>query len=164
MPREFPNASFIRRLAAMVYDFFLILALWLLTGSLLLAAFGEPAPPSGKIPDQPFIATIWLQLICYSEMLLFYVYFWRFKGQSLGMQVWKIRLVNRDNETVSTIHACLRFAIATLSISPLGIGLFWMLLDPGRLTLHDKLSRTRVVYLGDNPYPSEKIDRRNEAL
>jgi uncharacterized RDD family membrane protein YckC len=152
-----PNASMIHRLAAMVYDFFLIIALWLLTGSLLLAVFGTSAPTDGQLPEEPALASIWVQLICYLEMFCFYFYFWRFRGQTLGMQVWKIRVMNKEGGTISVWQACARFIAATISIPLFGVGLWWSLFSADRSTLYDLLSRTRTVYLGSKPYESEQI-------
>ncbi|MEO2173344.1 MAG: RDD family protein [bacterium] len=152
-----PNASMIRRLAAMVYDFFLIIALWLFTGSVLLAVFGTSTPTDGQLPEEPALGAIWVQLICYLEMFCFNFYFWRFKGQTLGMQVWKIRVMNEEGGTISVWQACVRFVIATISIPLLGIGLWWSLFSADRLTLYDQFSRTRTVYLGTKPYESEQV-------
>ncbi len=124
---ELPNASLIRRLAAIVYDAFLIIALWLFTGSMLLVVFGNSAPGDGRLPAEPALAAIWVQLICYVEVFLFNFYFWRFKGQTLGMQVWKIRITTETGDIISAPQACLRFFIATISIGFLGIGLWWSL-------------------------------------
>ena len=39
--QEYPTASLRRRLAAQTYDFFLLFALWAVTGSILLMVFGD---------------------------------------------------------------------------------------------------------------------------
>ena len=153
---KLPNASLIRRLAAIVYDFFLIIALWLFTGSMLLMMFGNSVPVDGQLPMQPALSTIWVQLICYAEIFLFNFYFWRFKGQTLGMQVWKIRVMDEQGDIVSAKQACLRFVAATITIVFFGIGLWWSLFTRDRRTLYDQLSKTRTVYLGSKPYASEK--------
>jgi uncharacterized RDD family membrane protein YckC len=160
---EYPNASMKRRLAALVYDFFLILGIWVFTLSILVAVNADPTPTDASIPEQQAIPSHWLQLICYTEALVFSIYFWMFKGQTLGMQVWKIRVVNQDNEILGFRASILRFVAATISILPLGIGFVWMFFTKGQLALHDLLSKTHIIYLGDKPYASEvieKMDRR----
>ncbi|MFT7688238.1 MAG: putative RDD family membrane protein YckC [Candidatus Azotimanducaceae bacterium] len=160
---EYPNASMKRRLAALVYDFFLILGIWVLTLSILVAMTTETVPAGAAIPEEQAIPSHWLQLICYIEALLFNTYFWMFKGQTLGMQVWKIRVVDKENEILGLKSSIIRFAAATLSVLPLGLGFVWMFFTKGQLALHDLLSKTHVIYLGDKPYPSEvieKMDRR----
>lgn len=145
-PTEHPNASALRRSAALVYDFFLIVAIWILSTIVAIAIFtgGE------EITGLPF------QLMLLTEMFLFYAYFWKVRGQSLGMQVWKIRAENERGELLSWSDSLLRFGFATLTLAPFGAGFFWMIFDRERLTLYDRLSKTRVVYIGDKPFEKEK--------
>ena len=72
---QYPNASLIRRFAAILYDGFLIVALWMLTVGVFVAGFNEGEAVVG-LP---------LQLTLYVEIYLFYIYFWRMKGQSLSL-------------------------------------------------------------------------------
>ena len=76
MSDAFPNASLKRRFAAILYDFFLIFALWAITLVVLQAALGSGATVDGQLPDKPPLATVWVQLTCYIETYLFYLYFW----------------------------------------------------------------------------------------
>ena len=39
--QKYPTASLRRRLAAQTYDFFLLFALWAVTGSILMMVFGD---------------------------------------------------------------------------------------------------------------------------
>jgi uncharacterized RDD family membrane protein YckC len=156
MSDTFPNASLKRRFAAILYDFFLIFAFWAITLVVLQYALGTAANVDGQLPDKQPLATIWVQLICYTETLLFYLYFWRVKGQTLGMQVWKIRTVNETEELLSIRQAIVRFLAATLAMAPFGLGLFWALIDKDRRAAQDIWSHSRVVYLVDKPYTSER--------
>lgn len=143
---EYPSANVLRRSAAMVYDFFLIVAIWILSTIVVIAIFTD----GEEITGLPF------QLMLMSEMFLFYAYFWKVKGQTLGMQVWKIRAENESGELLGWADSLLRFGFATISLAPLGLGFFWMIFDPKRLTLYDRLSKTRVVYMGDKPFKDEE--------
>ena len=156
MSITFPNASLRRRFAAILYDFFLIFAVWAITLVLIQAALGSTASLDGQLPAKPPLATFWVQLICYVETLLFYLYFWRIKGETLGMQVWKIRAVSDAGNLLSVGEAIIRFLWATLAMAPFGLGLFWALIDKDRRAAHDIWSHSRVVYLGDKPYSSER--------
>ncbi|MDZ7683984.1 MAG: RDD family protein [Gammaproteobacteria bacterium] len=144
---QYPNASFIRRLAALVYDFFLVVAIWMLSTTLLVAVVAD----GEAIEGWPF------QLFLYAELFAFYYVFWRIKGQTLGMQVWKIRAVNERGEIMNGEQCVLRFLAATISLLPLGLGMLWILLNRENLALHDLATNTRIVYLGDKPYNSERV-------
>lgn len=143
MTTQHPNATTVRRLAAMVYDFFLIVAIWMLTLTVVIAFVTDGEAATGLLT----------QFMLLAEMFLFYAYFWRFKGQTLGMQVWKIRTETNEGEMLGWLDALLRFGYATITF---GVGFVWMVFDKERLTLYDRMSNTRVVYIGDKPFAKEK--------
>ena len=143
---EHPMASALRRSAAMVYDLFFIVAIWILTTIVVVSLLNQGEPVNGL----PFQAMLIL------EVFAFYAYFWGVKGQTLGMQVWKIRTENETGDTLNLAQSGLRFLLATILLAPAGLGFFWMIFDRDRLTLYDRLSRTRVVYLGSKPFEKEK--------
>lgn len=147
MPKEtYPNAGMLRRFAAMLYDGFLVVAIWMTSTTLLVALATEGAEIEG----------IWFQLFLYMELAAFYVYFWRATGQTLGMQVWKIRVLSYEGELLDYRECAVRFLVATLSVLGAGLGFVWMYFNKERLTLHDLASNSHVVYLGTNPYRSEQ--------
>ena len=130
----------------MIYDFFLVVAIWILTTIVVIAFLTDGETVTGV----PF------QLMLLGEIFVFYAYFWKIKGQTLGMQVWKIRAENENGETLTFLDSVLRFGFATITMAPLGLGFFWMVVDKERLTLYDRLSKTRVVYTGNKPLAAEK--------
>lgn len=151
MPVEtYPNAGMLRRIAAMSYDAFLIVAIWMTSTTLMVALLSDGAEIKGLA----------FQLFLYAELALFYIYFWQATGQTLGMQVWKIRTLTKEGELLGYRQCALRFLVATLSLMIAGLGFLWMYCNKERLTLHDLASKSRVVYLGNNPYRSEQ-DRGN---
>ena len=137
MEKTFDSAGLFRRLAAILYDSLLIIAIWLITTLLLVALINEGNPLQGPL----------FQFGLYIEACLFYSYFWRLRGQTLGMQVWKIKLVNPDLQVLSWQECFSRLFFALVSISMLGLGFIWMLFDPEKLTWHDRASGTRVILL-----------------
>jgi len=146
MPSEsYPNAGLLRRFAAMLYDGFLVVAIWMTSTTLLVALVTDGAEVIG----------LWYQIFLYLELAAFYIFFWRFKGQTLGMQVWKIQLVNNEGEILNYKKSVLRFITATLSVVGAGLGFAWMYFNKERLTFHDIASKSHVIYLGKNPYRSE---------
>ena len=137
MDKEYQSAGLFRRLAAILYDSLLIIAMWLITTLLLVAFINDGAALQGPL----------FQFGLYFEACLFYSYFWRLRGQTLGMQVWKIKLVSPSFQTLSWQECFARLFFALVSVSMLGLGFIWMLFDPDRLTWHDRASGTRVVLL-----------------
>lgn len=138
-----PNASLLRRLGAMIYDSILILALWMVSSLIIVATITDGEAPSG----------LGFQFFLYFEMAVFYIYFWQATGQTLGMQTWRIQLVDDSGDRLPTTECILRFAVATLSVLALGLGFVWMLFNRDRLTLHDVVSKSRVIHLG-KPSPA----------
>jgi uncharacterized RDD family membrane protein YckC len=138
----YTNASLWRRLAALVYDSFLVVAIWMLSTMLMVALLNSGEPVAGPV----------YQAFLYFESAAFYFYFWRVKGQTLGMQVWKIRTVNEMGEILSLGECATRFFFATFSTAFLGLGFAWILFDRENLAWHDHASGTRVIYLGSEPY------------
>lgn len=145
-PDDYVNSSLIRRLAALFYDAFLVVAIWMISTTLLVALVAD----GDEIQGWPF------QLFLYAELFAFYYAFWRMRGQTLGMQVWRIKTVDENGHILSGEQCILRFLAATISMLPFGLGLFWILIDRQNLALHDLATNTRVIYVGDKPYDSEK--------
>ena len=139
-------ASLWRRLAAILYDGFLIFAIWAFSTILIISLLTEGQALSGPT----------YQLFLYLETAGFYIYFWTFKGQTLGMQVWKIRTVNDTGEILTPGESIARFFFATFSVIFLGLGFVWILFDKDQLAWHDRASGTRVLYLGKDPYVPAK--------
>ena len=137
MDKEYQSAGLFRRLAAILYDSLLIIAMWLITTLLLVAFINDGTALQGPL----------FQLGLYFEACLFYSYFWRLRGQTLGMQSWKIKIVSPSLQTLSWQECFARLFFALFSVSLLGLGFIWMLFDPDRLTWHDRASGTRVVLL-----------------
>ncbi len=142
----YPNAGLLRRFAAMLYDGFLVVAIWMISTTLLVALLTDGQEAQGFL----------FQLFLYLELAAFYIFFWRLKGQTLGMQVWKIKTVTNDGALLSYGACFIRFAAATLSVVFLGAGFIYMYFNKDRLTFHDLVSKSHVPYLGSNPYKSEQ--------
>ncbi len=140
----YPKASALRRFSAMVYDFCLILAIWILTTITIVANVDDEAAITYRLAFQGVLLL---------ELFLFYGYFWTLKGQTLGMQVWKIRSENFEGGMLNWSQASIRFFLACITPA---FGFLWMLVDKDSLTLYDRYSKTRVVYTGDKPFAKEQ--------
>lgn len=130
-----PNAHLARRLAAILYDSLLVIGLWFLASFIAVIALDGPVPAG----------SIWYELLLWALAALFYVYFWTRTGQTLGMQSWKLHLIDEAGNRVAFGRGALRCLAASLSALVLGLGYLWVLL-PDHRAWHDRLTRTRVVF------------------
>ena len=150
----FPPAGLLRRLAALLYDSFLSIALMMVVtlfyqqvilrffyGSEELKALAE----SGGLDIDPILSTLLLFTV-----FAFFAKFWTHNGQTLGMQVWGVRIQNADGTAIDLWQALLRFLIAIMAWLALGLGYWWMLWDKQQRTWHDIYSDSRVVRLPKN--------------
>lgn len=130
-------AGLLRRLLAAVYDALILLALWMLATALWLLASRGAAPPAGYLPFQGYLLAV---------AMLFFCGFWSGHGRTLGMQSWRLRVVDAASaRNISPSQSLVRFVAALLAWAPAGLGVFWMLVDRDGLTVQDRLSGTRVV-------------------
>lgn len=135
------NASLARRLAAIVYDSLLVLALlFLATLPYIGARGGEPVDPEYLPYQLTLLGVTWL----------FFAGFWTKSGRTLGMQAWRISVEDRNGKSPSFGVATLRFAAAIVSWLPFGLGFLWQLWDKDGLTWHDRISGTRLVHHSKN--------------
>ncbi len=139
-----------RRAAAMLYDSLLILALLFMAGFLNLfiqiQVFGEEQlkamTEQGYNLGGPFFYTT-LLVIIYG----FFGFFWTRSGQTLGMQAWRIKIVDRENHLITPLQSIIRFLVAIPSLSLAGAGLLWALVDQKKRSWQDLASSSRVILL-----------------
>ena len=131
----------LRRLAAVLYDSLLLVALLMvITAPLLLLTGGEAIDPRRN----PLLEWAYRALLLAATVGFFCVS-WTRGGQTLGMASWRLRVLREDGGTLTWADTVRRLAAAALSWLALGLGWLWLLVDPARRTWHDRLSRTRVV-------------------
>jgi uncharacterized RDD family membrane protein YckC len=130
--------GFLRRLAAQIYDLFLLIALLFLATALLLPFTAGEAVSA----QQTLIYRIYLAVISF----LFYGWFWTHGGQTLGLRAWKIKLLTLDQKPINWNQALLRFATAIVSWGFFGLGFLWILIDKNRHSWHDHLSKTALFF------------------
>lgn len=148
---DFPPAGLIRRFAALFYDFLLCVALVMVVtliyqqGLLRLIHGGErllAMSQAGALDRDPVLASLLLL-----SLFGFFAYFWVRTGQTLGMQVWGVRVQNTDGSSISIWQALLRFMVAIASWLCLGLGFLWALGNRQRKTWHDIYSESVLVRL-----------------
>lgn len=147
---DFPVAGPIRRFAAIFYDFLLCVALLMVVTLVYkmvqIGIHGEQRmrelSEAGALDGDPLLST----LLVFS-LFGFFAKFWTHNGQTLGMQVWGLRIQNADGSAISLLQALLRFIIAIGSWLCFGLGFLWMLRDRQGRSWHDIYSDSQVVQL-----------------
>lgn len=145
---ELSKAGLTRRLAAMFYDSLLNIALLMVTTGIYMMIAKKvigtetykQMNDSGSTVGDPLLSAILLLVL-----FLFYGYFWTRTGQTLGMQVWHIRVQTKDQRPISWRQAFIRVLTAFFSASAFGLGYLWMLIDKQGRTAQCILSNTEVV-------------------
>jgi uncharacterized RDD family membrane protein YckC len=122
--------SLARRLAAMVYEAFLIFAVAFFAAWIFFFASGARDATSGVLRRE-------LQLFIVVVLAAYFLWCWLRGGQTLAMRAWRIRLVD-----VTPRKALVRFLLAA-ALLPLSI--LWALADRDRQFLHDRLAGTRLI-------------------
>jgi len=142
------KASLFRRIAAMVYDAFLIFALTLGYGAVLLLIKVVFHGTQGLENIQPGPILQWLSLLGWLVCISGYYYIcWRKQGQTLGMKAWRLRLQQQGGDLATPRQCLIRSCIAPLSLGCFAIGYLWCLLPNQDDCLHDLFSDTLVVLL-----------------
>jgi uncharacterized RDD family membrane protein YckC len=158
------RAPFWRHLLAMVYDLFLIIPLLMVTSAVLVAIHGPTETAAVRT------VPAWQQWsLAYVALIGFYGTFWRQKGQTLGMQAWRVKLVpNGTSMKVTWGQAAGRIIVASVpfilglmpyqvsDVNEAGLGIYlttvviascgflWRFFNKERLYLHDLVTRTEL--------------------
>jgi uncharacterized RDD family membrane protein YckC len=164
------------RLAAVVYDGLLILALNAIVAAILIG-IATPAEVAAK--HQAVVLPDWFRhLILFPAMMvmtwLFYGYFWRKNGQTLGMQTWRIKVIKPSGALLTWGDAAGRCAAAVILPTICGLtanvlyngssGAFalsllfgfignyaWSWINRRGFAWHDQLSATVVIRVPIDP-------------
>lgn len=145
------SAALWRRLAALGYDLFILVAISFGYGALatiIAASGGNQAHQDYR----PMFDGTGFQLGWCLCLAGYYLWCWHRSGQTIGMKTWKIQLRELDGGTTMGVgwRACLiRCLVAPLAVLVAGLGYWFALLDPQRRSLHDRLSRTFVARVLD---------------
>ena len=130
------HCSLKRRLLAVLYDSFLLLAVLFFATALALPVNAGAAFEQGNA-----LYSIYLLLASYA----YFTWQWKKGRQTLGMRAWRIYLTTVTGEAPTWRGLTLRFALACLSVAAFGAGFAWALFDPDRLAFHDRFSDTRLT-------------------
>lgn len=132
------TAALWKRVTAFLYDALVMAGvLFVVTGIAVGLNDGE-ALPSGH----------WgLRVALFGITALYVVTSWAVSGYTLGQKAWRIQVRSEKDATLRFGQALWRFFIALLCTLPFGLGWWFALFRADGLSLHDVLTRTRVVQL-----------------
>ena len=147
---ELATPSLLRRLAAIIYDTFLVLPLIMVSVALGLGLRTAAGLQTHDTSQVTILDAYLVRLIALTTVVAFFSYFWLKNGQTLSMQAWRIKLVNSSGGPIRLHQAVIRALAAAVSTACLGIGYAWCLFDAKGKTWHDHLSRTELVLLPKN--------------
>ncbi len=152
-----PRAGLLRRLAALLYDMFLVFAMWMCLGFILLFIFGLFADNTSELVDGQVQTHPVLLLLNFVMMVTtagcFYLWFWRRTGQTLGMIAWRIKALRTDNGAIQWQQGLVRFIAAWPAFWLAGLGYLWLYVDKNHDAVHEKLSGTKTVLLPKDARP-----------
>lgn len=136
--------SLMRRLAAMVYDALLVVALLMVAAAVAVVPTGLLFLPEGSdFPASDPFFRLYLVIVWWA----YFAVCWRQGGQTVGMRAWRITLVAQHGTRIGWAATAGRFAMAFVSAAALGLGYLWSLFDPRGRCWHDIASGSRLMVL-----------------
>ena len=145
------NATIRSRLLSIIYDslivFFIIIISTLIIQQIIISSglvtlqqvqISETEIINTIPSDSPtnlFLKSLWLIL-----SFLYFGYFWTKRGQTPGMKVWKIKVVNNNNALISWTESLIRYITALF-----GLGLLLIPFNKPRQAIQDILSKTTLI-------------------
>ena len=100
----------------------------------------------GELRPQWLVALLaavgWLLVV-----VSYFALFWSTTGQTPGMRVMRLRVIDRSGEPPHLARALLRVVGLGLAIIPLFAGFLPVLFDVRRRGIHDLLARTAVIHV-----------------
>ena len=143
---ELRNAGLFRRLSAIFYDSFLLLAILFIVSAIATVLNNGKAVEPGDALYPIFV------ILIFSLSYLYFAWFWIHGGQSLGMKTWHIQLHNcapEDNSDrqITWKVASIRFFSAIVSWGVFRLGFLWAFFDKKNRCWHDLISKTVLLDL-----------------
>lgn len=134
---HYPNIF--RRCFALLYDWLLIFSICIAATSVAVF-FARGEAISAK--------NLFFKLYLLIVIAGYYIWFWLHGGQTTGMRAWKIKLTNVNDQPIKLQQAIIRVLLAIPSYGLL-VGFLWQFLDSEKQTLHDKLSKTKLIIINN---------------
>ena len=140
-------ATPLRRFAALIYDLFLLAAISLAYGGIILAARVFIQGDDGAQQDLSGPLRAIFLIGWWGVIAIFYGWCWRRVGQTLGMKTWHIRLEQTNGRLLTWRLCYLRSLVAPPMLLFFGLSYWWCLFNRPGHCLHDVWSSSQVVVL-----------------
>ena len=166
LPDDVPvlPAPFARRIAALLYEALLLLAMAIVVGFALLPIISPAAPGHTSLRIPSVFGRTLLFCVLVAGASLYYTWCWSDGRRTLPQKTWGLLIVRGDGSPVTRGAALLRYIaawmgptlalLAYVAMAPdrrryaavlLAFNYAWVLVDRDRQFLHDRLAGTRVV-------------------
>ncbi len=136
-----PYIGLFRRLFAILYDGFLLIAIFFVFFMIVTALNQQKAIEPDNVFYQFFYFAVLVGL-----SYLYFAWFWIHGGQTLGMKTWFIK-IQGTSSNISWKIAAIRFTFAIISWAVFGLGFLWALFDKKNRCWHDIISNTVLIDL-----------------
>lgn len=141
------KASFFSRFIAWLIDVFAIAIIGalfsvLLSGLLSITSGSDSFLVSAAFGTLSLI--LWFAIVILQ--FLYFGHYWSKSGQSVGMKVTGVRVLQKDGSNLSYVRAALRGTVGYwISGLIFGLGYIWAAFDSNKEAWHDKIFDTEVV-------------------
>ena len=98
-----------------------------------------------SLGSPPFYAVLFITIYGFFGLC------WTRSGQTLGMQAWRVCVLNKYHQPISPRQSLIRFIVAIPSLCLFGLGVFWMWFDKDHRSWQDKASSSVTVLLPESP-------------
>lgn len=130
-----------RRLFAIFYDLFLLLAIYFIVSYVAIYLNHGDAIE----PDDTFYPLF--VFVIFGLSYLYFAWFWVHGGQTLGMKTWRMQLQSESTTNINWKTAAIRYFSAIFSWGAGGVGFIWALFDGKNRCWHDLASKTVLIDL-----------------
>ena len=138
-------AGFLARGMALAIDIFLIHLLYFGCLGAVAATLWAHSPRWPALIPSILFCLLFFLLTFPLFVAVYFLALHGWQGQTLGKMFMGLKVVRTDGGEMTPGLAFLRFIGFCLSILPLGLGLFWRIINREKCAWHDHLAATRVV-------------------
>lgn len=129
------DVSLLRRLGAISYDIVLAFSLAFFIVGVMLIAFFDKQAQTDLLMFGIFLITVYF----------YFTWSWVKGRQTLGMKTWKFQIQQNNGDNITHKQAFIRFVLATVSFSVVGLGFIYQLFNKDNFAWHDKHSDTYLI-------------------